>query len=124
MKQITSFLQAIKNNLFDTFKTLYSVKWYILFYWILGAVILHEYINPPAKNDAVFYAGVTPDKWIYTNQDVYVGSMGLYFVNYLVFFLFAVSNLKNHPKMARFLLLLPWISSLLSLSYVILSDKM
>ena len=93
----------------EVVKTLWSFKWSIFFYWLLAYFPFIEYFYPPQKDDPIFKAEAIQGDWSYLNYDVYHGTTKLYCVIVILFFLLATSNMKNHPKLARFILLCPWI---------------
>lgn len=83
----------------------YRILW-ILFFWVMV-----DYFNPPAEDDSLFGSVATLDSWNYINREVYVESQKLgIFVDVLIFLL-ATSNIKNHPKIAKFIFLIPWIQA-------------
>ncbi len=119
-KLLNTCRQALK----ETIKTLWPFKGLILFYLIMLYVFLHEWLNPPAKEDPIFKTDSTRDEWNYFNQEVYVGAVKLECIIMILLFLLATSNIKNHPKLARFLLLSPWIYALFNLIKILLLDTL
>lgn len=106
----------------ETKKTLWPFRWYIFSYWIVGFLFFNEWFNPPKKDDPIFKAEATRDVWNYLNQEVYVASLKLECVIVVLLFFLATSNIKNHPKLARLLLLSPWIYALFNLIEMIFLD--
>ena len=85
--------------------------WYIGFYGFYFFWVMVDYFNPPAEDDSLFGSVATLDSWNYINREVYVESQKLgIFVDVLIFLL-ATSNIKNHPKIAQFIFLIPWIQA-------------
>ena len=85
--------------------------WYIGFYGFYFFWVMVDYFNPPAEDDPLFGSVATLDSWNYINREVYVESQKLgIFVDVLIFLL-ATSNIKNHPKIAKFIFLIPWIQA-------------
>ena len=109
MLQIKTLLTALKNTLIETKKTLWSFKWYILFYWVFNILPFYEYFNPPEKNSPLWGAEATEGNIYYLNQEIYIEGMKSACIIILLFFLLATSNIKNHPRLAKWMLLSPWI---------------
>lgn len=63
----------------------------------------------PAADDKIFHMEATSQIWSYTNQDVYIGSVRLEIIILSLFFLLGMSNMRNHPKIVKFIFLLQWI---------------
>ena len=84
--------------------------WYIGFYGFYFFWVMVDYFNPPAEDDPLFGSVATLDSWNYINREVYVESqkLGIFVV---LIFLLATSNIKNHPKIAKFIFLIPWIQA-------------
>ena len=93
----------------ETKKILWPFKGTIFFYWLLAFLPFYEWINPPKKDDPIFRADIFLNDITYTNYEVYMAFTKLYCVIYALYFLLATSNIKNHPKLARILLLFPWL---------------
>ena len=123
---VCHFMKKLFNQLSQTLKgtkkTLWPFRWYIFFYWIVGFLFFNEWFNPPKKDDPIFKAEATRDVWNYLNQEVYVASLKLECVIVVLLFFLATSNIKNHPKLARLLLLSPWIYALFNLIEIIFLD--
>ena len=102
-------ISQIKQTFKDTLKTLWSFKWSVLCYWLFAYFPFLEYFDPPAKDDPIFKAEAMREDWTYLNYDVYHGTTKLHCIIVVLLFLIATSNMKNHPKLARFILLSPWI---------------
>ena len=117
-KLFNQLLQTLK----ETKKTLWPFRGYICFYWIVGFLFFNEWLNPPKKDDPIFKAEATRDVWNYLNQEVYVASLKLECVIVVLLFFLATSNIKNHPKLAKILLLSPWIYALFNLIEIIFLD--
>ena len=117
-KLFNQLLQTLK----ETKKTLWPFKGTILFYWLLTFLPFYEWFNPPKKDDPIFKAEATREVWNYLNQEVYVASLKLECVIVVLLFFLATSNIKNHPKLARILLLFPWIYALFNLIEMIFLD--
>ncbi|MBQ3117574.1 MAG: hypothetical protein IJC11_04550 [Alphaproteobacteria bacterium] len=104
-----TILTTLKNTLIATKKTLWPFKWYILFYWVFGSIFLGAYLNPPEKNSPLWGSEATEGNIYYLNQEIYIEGMKSACIIILLFFLLATSNIKNHPRLAKWMLLSPWI---------------
>lgn len=107
--------QYAKQWVVESLKLMKNFKWgigsYCFYFWIL----LSEYFNPPAVDDPIFRAEAFRNLWAYTNYEVYMGSLVVDLKYACIFFLFAASNMRNHPKLATFLFWSPWILGIFNL---------
>lgn len=87
-------------------KHLWSFKWYILLclFYISGDVM--QLMDPPARNNLIFKIN---NRWQYANQAVFIASMQQALCIEILILLLGFCNMKNHPRIAKFLFLLPWI---------------
>lgn len=109
-------LEKIKQSITETFKLIWQFKWYVglyLLYYIINIIPLFDI---PAADDKIFLAEATSQLWTYTNQEVYVGSLRLEIIILTLLFLLGTSNMRNHPKIAKFLFILPWIYAAMRLT--------
>lgn len=97
----------IKETIMSTYKLLKEFKWYVGFNLFFIIVFADEYFNPPAKDDPIFSAEAFSQDWEYTNQEVYVETSRLLLIIYILCFLLATSNMRNHPRLAKLLFLIP-----------------
>ncbi len=107
----------IKEIIISTYNLLKEFKWYVglnLFFVILVAA---NYIDRPAKDDPIFSAEAVSESWQYTNQEVYIGFSQMLLIIYIQWFLLATGNMRNHPRLAKLLFLMP----LLGIFYRLLS---
>ena len=115
-------IQSIKQTFRDTIQTIKPFKWSVffhllyLFIWVLG------YFNPPAKDDPILGYEYSKGAWNYINQEVYIGTYRLFLIIVILIFLLGLSNMKNHPKLARFILLYPWIFIALGFVFDLVKD--
>ena len=103
------FKEKIRQAMSQTFKLLWSFKWYVglyLLYYIINIISLFDI---PVADDKIFQTEATSRIWSYTNQEVYIGSLRLEIIILSLLFLLGTSNIRNHPKIAKFIFLLPWI---------------
>ena len=103
-------MEKIKQSILETSKLLWSFKWYIFFFMLWAQSSLLEIIYPPAADDPILNYEYNKGSWNYINQKVYIESMKLYFIIDCLVFLVATSNMRNHPKLAKFIFLLPWFA--------------
>ncbi|MBP5215977.1 MAG: hypothetical protein J6039_05450, partial [Alphaproteobacteria bacterium] len=61
----------------------------------------------------------TRGAWNYINQEVYIHSMKLYSIIDTLIFLIGISNMRNHPLLAKIIFLSPWIVMLLGIIVII-----
>jgi hypothetical protein len=102
----------IKETIISTYNLLKSFKWYVGFNLFFIVMIADEYVNPPAKDDPIFSAEAFSQDWEYTNQEIYVETSKLLLIIYILWFLLATSNMRNHPWLAKLLFLMPLLDML------------
>ena len=95
------FLEKIKQVVGGTFRLLCQFKWYVLIYMICYIIYILALLDPPAVDDRIFFAEETSLNWVYTNQQVYIGSLKLEIIILSLIFLLATSNMRNHPLLAK-----------------------
>ena len=98
---------SIKKQIMDTVKLLWSFKWYISVYLLFFLIMFAEYLNPPTADDKIFHAEATSQNWLYTNQEVYIGSLRQGLIAIILLFLVGTSNMRNHPMLSKIIFLLP-----------------
>lgn len=103
------FQDKVKQAILDTFKLLWSFKWYVGLYLLYYIISIISLFDIPAADDKIFHAEATSQIWPYTNQEVYIGSLRLEIIILSLLFLLGTSNMRNHPKIAKFIFILPWI---------------
>ena len=105
--------QKIKSEIKETIKSTYtlfkSFKWYVGFNLFFVILVAANYIDRPAKDDPIFSAEAVSKNWQYTNQEVYIGFSQILLVIYILCFLLATSNMRNHPRLAKLLFLMPML---------------
>ena len=109
-------LGKVKQAISDIFKLLWSFKWYIGLYLLYYIINIMTLFDIPAADDKIFHTETTSQLWTYTNREVYVGSLRLEIVILGLLFLLGTSNIHNHPKIAKFIFILPWIYAAMRLA--------
>lgn len=107
MIKFNNIANLIKRNLLETFKLLWAFKWYVCFYLFYYIINIISLFNLPEEEDKIFHAEATSHIWSYTNQKVYVGSLRMEIIILSLLFLVGTSNMRNHPKLAKFTFLSP-----------------
>ena len=102
-------ISQIKQTFKDTIQTIKPFKWSVFFHLLYLFLFVSDYLNPPAKDDPILGYEYSKGAWNYINQEVYIGTYRLFLTIIILMFLLGLSNMKNHPKLARFILLYPWI---------------
>lgn len=102
----------IKETIISTYKLLKEFKWYVGFNLFFVILVAANYIDRPAKDDPIFSAEAVSESWQYTNQEVYIGFSQMLLIIYILCFLLATSNMRNHPRLAKLLFLIPWFDML------------
>ena len=102
-------ISQIKQTFKDTIQTIKPFKWSVFFHLLYLFLFVYDYLNPPAKDDPILGYEYSKGAWNYINQEVYIGTYRLFLTIVILIFLLGLSNMKNHPKLARFILLYPWI---------------
>ena len=113
---------SLRQYFLSVIKLMRPFKWYMTFNGAYLFLLVFEYLNPPAKDDPIFGSVSTLDAWNYVNQEVYVESLKLAVIIFVLLFLLATSNMRNHPKIAKCLFLFPWLDMALGMAAQIISD--
>ncbi len=111
--------EKIKKEFTDVAKLLWSFKWYILAYLPIFVSLFHAYFYPLPENELSFKYR-TDSCWKYTNQEFYIESVKIGIIQYALGFLLAISNMRNHPRIAKLIFLSPWLIGLFNLISIIL----
>ena len=119
MSTMIKYINMMKLNVIETFKLLFRFKWYVLIYLIFYFILLFGYLNPPQVDDPIFNFAFNNGLWYYANQKVYIGSMKDDLIIFLLLFLIATSNMRNHPKLAKFIFISPLVFGVINLVYFI-----
>ena len=109
------FRDKVRQAISDTFKLLWSFKWYVglyLLYYIINIISLFDI---PVADDKIFQAEATSRIWSYTNQEVYIGSLRLEIIILSLLFLLVTSNMRNHPLLAKIIFFSPWVYMIICL---------
>ncbi len=101
------YLYIIKEWITETLRLMKNFKWVIGFYIFYFALFLFCYFNPPAVDEPIWGSDAMGGAWEYTNQAVYIGSVGERIRFSVVVFLLATSNMRHHPRLAKLFFLYP-----------------
>jgi len=78
-------------------------------------------LDPPAEDDPILRS--EGSGWEYTNREVYIETSRIALMAAVLWFFFATSNMRNHPKIAAFLFWYPWLQSLFDLLFMLAMDS-
>ena len=109
-------IHTVEKSITVTFKLIWQFKWYAGLYLIYFIINIASLLNIPTADDKIFNTEATSQLWYYTNQEVYVGSLRLEIIILTLLFLLGTSNIRNHPKIAKFVFILPWIYAAMHLT--------
>lgn len=109
-------IHTVEKSITVTFKLIWQFKWYAGLYLIYFIINIGLLLNIPTADDKIFNTEATSQLWYYTNQEVYVGSLRLEIIILTLLFLLGTSNIRNHPKIAKFVFILPWIYAVMHLT--------
>lgn len=109
-------IHTVEKSITVTFKLIWQFKWYAGLYLIYFIINIGSLLNIPTADDKIFNTEATSQLWYYTNQEVYVGSLRLEIIILTLLFLLGTSNIRNHPKIAKFVFILPWIYAAMHLT--------
>ena len=109
------FQDKVKQAISDTFKLLWSFKWYIGSYLLYYIIYIIALFDIPAADDIIFHTEATSQIWSYTNKEVYIGSLRLEIIILSLLFLLGISNIRNHPWLAKIVFLSPWVYMMICL---------
>lgn len=118
-EKIKSAAKTIQQSSKETLKLLWQFKWYICVYVLFYLCYVMEYFSPPGKDSPMWSADAMKGDWVYTNQEVYIGSLKTALVELFFLFLIGTSNMRNHPILAKLIFLSPWICMLLGIIFMI-----
>lgn len=106
---LKKLISTCKDWVFCSFRLLWTFKWYAAAYLFFYCCFLYEYFNPPAENDPIWNSEAMGYAWNYENQTIYLHSLKSDLVSLFLLFLVGTSNMRNHPTLAIFVFLLPWL---------------
>ena len=105
MQQVKTFLNQLKITLVESKKTLAPFKWSIGFYVLFLMYAYFNYLYPCPKNYFIWNGKI----WYHYTPELYQAGMELALLILILILFLALSNIKNHPRLARLILLSPWI---------------
>lgn len=91
----------IKQNIAETLKLLWQFKWYILVYLLFYFYLLICYLIPSPKNYFIW----NNETWYSYDRQIYLGVTNLLLIIFFLIFLIGISNMRNHPKIAKLIFL-------------------
>lgn len=100
MKRILS-INSIKKGIKESWKTLWPFKWYVCSYLFFYSILLVFYATPSRKQ----YFFWNNEYWYHYNEPLYLAGMRLVLIIFLLLFLLGLSNIKNHPILAKMIFL-------------------
>ena len=122
MSIMRKYINIMKAHIVETLKLLFKFKWYILVYLIFYFMLVVEYLNPPTIDDPIFNFAYNGGLWYYANQKVYIGSMRDDLIIFSLLFLIGTSNMRNHPRLAKFIFISPLVFGAVNLVYSVIQD--
>lgn len=99
--------ENIKQYFVNLKNLLWPFKWYIAVNLLMILVSLYECFLPPAANDPIWASQATGGVWNYANQELYVESVKFYSLINVLVLLLGLSNIRNHPMIAKLVFLYP-----------------
>ncbi len=97
----------------ETIDLMRPFKWYILLNVFIILTYIIELIYPPAKDDPIFNAEAYSEFWNYANQELYIEYLKFGLIYFTLILLLGTSNMRNHPKLAKFIFLFPLIRGII-----------
>ncbi len=122
MSIMRKYISIVEVNIIETLKLFFRFKWYVLVYLIFYFMLVFDYLNPPITDDPIFKFAYNGGLWYYANQKVYIGSMRDDLIIFLCIFLIGTSNMRNHPRLAKFIFISPLLFGIINLVYSIIQD--
>ena len=98
---MAKILNIIKTNLLMTFKLLWQFKWYICPYLLFYSILIVFYLTPSCKQ----YFFWNNEEWYQYTVPLYLAGMRLVLTIFLLLFFLGLSNIKNHPILAKMIFL-------------------
>ena len=94
-------IPSIKQTFKNTVQTIQPFKWYILTYLFFYCLLILFYLSPSAKQ----YFFWNNEPWYQYSTTLYLAGMRLALVIFMLLFLLGLSNMKNHPILAKIIFL-------------------
>ena len=98
MKQ---FFLKLKDHFIETKKTIAPFKWYICLYLLFYSILIVFYLTPSCKQ----YFFWNNEDWYQYSVPLYLAGMRLVLIIFLLLFFLGLSNIKNHPILAKMIFL-------------------
>ena len=116
MSIMRKYINVMKLNTVETLKLLFKFKWYILVYLIFYFMLCIDYLMPSPKNYFLW------DSWCAYDKQIYLAVTKLLLVIFSLLFLIGTSNMRNHPRLAKFIFISPLVFGAVNLVYSVIQD--
>ena len=97
---------------------IHPFRWYISFNILYLIMMIGAYFDIPASSSPIWEAEIDEKAWNYINQEVYIKSFRLELSIYVLLFFLGLSNMRNHPALAKTVFLSPYFYLLYSISKI------
>ena len=95
------FFLKLKHHFTETKKTIAPFKWYICSYLLFYSILIVFYLTPSCKQ----YFFWNNEEWYQYTVPLYLAGMRLVLTIFLLLFFLGLSNIKNHPILAKMIFL-------------------
>ena len=116
MSIIKKYINMVKVNIIETLKLLFRFKWYVLVYLIFYFILYLNYLMPSPKNYFLW------DSWCVYDKQIYLAVTKLLLIIFALLFFVGTSNMRNHPRLAKFIFISPLLFGIINLVYAIIQD--
>ena len=116
MSIIKKYISMVKINIIETLKLLFRFKWYVLVYLIFYFILYLNYLMPSPKNYFLW------DSWCVYDKQIYLAVTKLLLIIFALLFFVGTSNMRNHPRLAKFIFISPLLFGIINLVYAIIQD--
>ncbi|MBQ7304384.1 MAG: hypothetical protein IJW75_05685 [Alphaproteobacteria bacterium] len=116
MSIIKKYISMVKVSIIETLKLLFRFKWYVLVYLIFYFILYLDYLMPSPKNYFLW------DSWCVYDKQIYLAVTKLLLIIFALLFFVGTSNMRNHPRLAKFIFISPLLFGIINLVYAIIQD--
>ena len=109
MSTMRKYINIMKSHINETLKLLFRFKWYILVYLIFYFMLYLDYLMPSPKNYFLW------NSWCAYDKQIYLAVTELLLAIFFLLFLVGTSNMRNHPRLAKFIFISPLVFGVVSL---------